>query len=253
MIRTAEATAGLARSWHHALQEAPCDRVARWEHGTVVQTRLHPDFYFHNCVRVEGDVSLSANELVGLANDALGQTCHMITFDSAEPAERLAAPMAAVGWRGSPIVLLRHEAPVPPAPPDALTVREVNYDDVHALRARWHREDFPDYDPAAYLQSKRAVDRARGTTVLAALVDDAPAGFAELVRTPDGAEITRVYAAPEHRGRGLGTALTREAIERGSRAPNLWIGAEQGERPELLYRKLGFRPAWASFEFLLVT
>jgi ribosomal protein S18 acetylase RimI-like enzyme len=89
-------------------------------------------------------------------------------------------------------------------------------------------------------------------TVLAPLRDGAPIGFAELVRAGGGAEITQVYIAPEHRGRGLGTALTRAAIEQGAGARELWIGADEEDRPKRLYSRLGFRAAWTGVEFLLM-
>ena len=245
-------TADLARSWHHAFQEAPCDRVAPWDHGTVVQARRHPDFYFHNSVRVEDDVSFAADELVTLANDALGETCRLIVFDHPGAAERLVAPMTARGWRASRLVLMRHVGRVPNVPATVATIAEIDYDDVHSLRTNWHREDFPDSDPASYLASKRAIDRDRGSTVLAPLVEGVPVGYAELARDGTGAEITQVYVAPEHRGQGLGTAITREAIELGSSARDLWISADHGGPPERLYARLGFRPSWTNYEFLLM-
>jgi len=241
-----------ARAWHHARQEAPCDAVTVWEHGTIVRARRHPSFYFHNGVRVEDEPSLSAEELIAFADSALEGTCRMIVFDRAAAAERLRPRMEALGWRTCRLVLMLHVLTLPEARGGEPGVAEVEYDDVHALRACWHREDFPDYDPEDYLAAKREVDLAGKCTVLAPLQDGAPIGFAELVHAGDGAEITAVYIAPEHRGRGLGTALTRTAIERGAGARELWIGADEEDRPKRLYSRLGFRAAWTGVEFLLM-
>lgn len=121
-----------------------------------------------------------------------------------------------------------------------------------SARSRWHLEDFPGNDPGDYLAAKREIDLAGECTILAPLRDAAPIGFAELVRDGPDAEIAGVYIAPEHRGRGLGTALTRAAIERGAGARELWIGADEEDRPKRLYARLGFRAAWTGAEFLLM-
>ena len=58
------------------------------------------------------------------------------------------------------------------------------------------------------------------------------------------AEITSVYVLPEHRGGGRGTAITRAAIEACAGAADLWIVADDEDRPKELYARLGFRPVW---------
>jgi len=241
-----------ARAWHHARQEAPCDVVTAWEHGTIVRASRHPSFYFHNAVRVEDEPSLNAEELIAFADSALEGTCRMIVFDRAAAAQRLRPRMEALGWRTGRLTLMLHTLPLPDAHDGELGALEVDYDDVHALRARWYLEDFPDHNPEEYLAARREIDLADDCTVLAPLWDGVPIGFAQLVRAGDGAEITDVYIAPEHRGRGFGTDLTRAAIERGARARELWIGADEDDRPKRLYARLGFRAAWAGVEFLLM-
>jgi ribosomal protein S18 acetylase RimI-like enzyme len=241
-----------ARAWHHARQEAPCDTITAWEHGTFVRASRHPSFYFHNAVRVEDEPSLGPDELIAFADSAIGGTCRMITFDRAAVAERLRPQMEALGWRTFRQMLMLHTHPLPDARHDASSVCEVDYDDVHALRARWHLEDFPGYDPEPYLAARRAIDLNDDCTVLTPRRGGAPIGFAQLLRAGDGAEITDDYIAPEHRGRGLGTALTRAAVERGVRARELWIGADDEDRPKRLYARLGFRAAWIGVEFLLM-
>ena len=63
------------------------------------------------------------------------------------------------------------------------------------------------------------------------------------------AEITEVFVHPAHRGGGLGTALTRAAIEAAGPVGDLWIGADDEDRPKELYARLGFRAAWTAMEF----
>jgi ribosomal protein S18 acetylase RimI-like enzyme len=74
--------------------------------------------------------------------------------------------------------------------------------------------------------------------------------FAQLQQDDAAAEITHVYVHPEHRGGGLGTALTRAAIEAAGDVRDLWIVADDEGRPKELYARLGFRPAWTVMRFL---
>jgi GNAT superfamily N-acetyltransferase len=137
---------------------------------------------------------------------------------------------------------------VPPGPPG--DVEELPYEAVRDLRVAWHREDFPDLDPAAYLTQAREVAINLGAQVLAVQRAGEPVAFAQVERVGSGAEISQVYVAPDHRGEGLGTALTRAAIEAAGDAPETWIIADDEGRPKHLYARLGFRPAWTAVELL---
>jgi ribosomal protein S18 acetylase RimI-like enzyme len=64
------------------------------------------------------------------------------------------------------------------------------------------------------------------------------------------AEITQVYVRADHRGRGLGTALTRAAIDAAGEVDDLWIVADDEGRPKALYERLGFRAVWTMVELL---
>jgi ribosomal protein S18 acetylase RimI-like enzyme len=73
-------------------------------------------------------------------------------------------------------------------------------------------------------------------------------GFAQLESVGDAAEITQVYVHPDYRGEGCGTTLTVAAIASAWDARDLWIAADDEDRPKELYARLGFRPAWRSME-----
>ena len=77
-----------------------------------------------------------------------------------------------------------------------------------------------------------------------------PVAFAQLERQGDAAEITQVYVHPEHRGGGRGTAMTRAAIEAAGDVRDLWIVADDEDRPKQLHARLGVRPAMTSMQFL---
>ena len=112
-----------------------------------------------------------------------------------------------------------------------MPVEEVPYDAVHELRVAWHREDFPDQDPSAYHAQAREVALRRDVQVLAVRERGAPVAFAQLERDGAAAEITQVYVHPEHRGGGRGTAMTRAAIEAAGDVRDLWIAADDDDRP----------------------
>jgi len=242
--------AARARAWRNAGHAAICDVVEPWAHGTVVRATPYPSYFDFNVVRVEENPAMSVEALVAFADEALAGLAHRrIDFDLVDAAEPLRAGFEAKGWKASRLVWMRHEASLPPGPD--LAVEEVPYDAVGDLRVAWHREDFPDQDSTGYLAQAREVSLHRGARVLAIRDGGAPVAFAQLEREGAAAEITQVYVRPDHRGAGRGTAITRAAIEAAGDARDLWIVADDEGWPKGLYARLGFRPAWATIEFLL--
>ena len=132
---------------------------------------------------------------------------------------------------------------------DDVAVQEIPYDDVHDLRAAWYREDFPDQDPLDYHEQAREVADRLNAQVLAVVEDGVPVAFAQLDHGGGAAEITQVFVHPQERGRGLGTALTKAAIEAAGPVEDLWICADDEDRPKQLYTRLGFRPVLTTLEF----
>ena len=89
---------------------------------------------------------------------------------------------------------------------------------------------------------------SRDVRVLAVHDGDRPIAFAQFERAGDAAEITQVFVHPDYRGGGRGTAMTRAAIEAAGDVRDLWIAADDEDRPKELYARLGFRPAWTAME-----
>jgi GNAT superfamily N-acetyltransferase len=243
--------AARARAWRAAAQAAVCDVLEPWAHGTILRAGRYPDYYDYNVVRVEEEPGMSVEELVGFADEALAGLAHRrVDFDLADAAEPLRPGFEAAGWKSLRLVWMRHEAAIPALAPPAATVEEVPYDAVHPLRVRWHREDYPDQDPGAYHVQAREIALRRNVQVLAVHDEGAPVGFAQLERDGAAAEITQVFVHPEHRGGGRGTAITRAAIEAAGDVHDLWIVADDEDRPKELYARLGFRAAATTMEFL---
>ena len=112
----------------------------------------------------------------------------------------------------------------------------------------WHNEDFAELNSRNYLANAREVAMTRDVQVIAAREGDELVGFAQLERSDGGAEISQVFVRPEHRGSGRGTAMTRAAIEAAGDVRDLWIAADDEDRPKELYARLGFRLAWNAME-----
>jgi GNAT superfamily N-acetyltransferase len=143
---------------------------------------------------------------------------------------------------------MRHNAPLPSGVDVA--IEEVPYDAVNDLRLAWHREDYPDEDPGEFPAHAREIALRRGARVFAVIEGRAPLAYAQIERDGAAAEITHVYVHPEYRGAGRGTALTRAAVEAAGDVRDLWITADDDDRPKKLYARLGFRSAWVTMEFL---
>ena len=236
-----------ARAWRTAGLAAVCDVLEPWAHGTVARATRYPNYFDFNLVRVADDPGMSVDELVAVADEALGGLIHRrLDFDEIEVAERLRPGFHALGWKSLRLLWMRHEAAPPATGP--LLVEEVPYDDVHGLRLTWYEEDHPDQIAGGYHDQAREVSMLRGARVLAACEAGRPVAFAQLERAGDGAEITQVYVHPDYRGGGRGTAMTRAAIEAAGEVRDLWIAADDEDRPKELYARLGFRPAWTSME-----
>ncbi len=233
--------------WYHSRHAAICDRVESWAHGTVVRATEYPGYHDFNVVRVEGDPGLSVEEVARFADEALEGLSHRrLDFELISIAEPLRAGFEAIGWRSLRLVLMRHEAPAPSG--EAIAVEEVPYDSVHDLRVAWFQEESPDQDPGDYHRQAAEVAARLDVRVLAVVKDENPVAFAQLERNGDGAEITEVFVNSDERGRGLGTALTKAAIGAAGAVGDIWIVADDEDRPKKLYARLGFRPVLTTLE-----
>jgi GNAT superfamily N-acetyltransferase len=239
-----------ARAWLHSVQAAVCDVFDPWDAGTVVRATRYPTYFDFNLVRVERDPGMSIAALVAFADEALAEHAHRrIDFELTEVAEPLRASFATHGYASERLVWMRHETARPSFPAE-IAVEEVPYDTVLPLRARWFEEDFPEAQLPGHFAEAREVDHLLGARVLAVLGGGEPVGYAQLERLGQSAEITAVYVRADHRGHGLGTALTKAAIDAAGDVDDLWIVADDEGRPKALYERLGFRAAWTTVELL---
>lgn len=244
----AEPLAARARAWSRSCLATVCDVSVPWEHGTVLRATRYPTYYDLNLVRVEDEPGVGVEELTAFADRALDGLGHRrLDFDLIEAAEARRAELVEEGWKATRLLWMRHEL-APPAGPE-IEVREVGYDAVNELRRRWHDEDFGEFEYERFRIAAREVAMTRQVRVLAVHEGGRPVAFAQLEQIGAGTEITNVYVDPDHRGEGRGTAMTRAAILTGG-SGELWIVADDEDRPKQLYERLGFAPAWTAMQFL---
>ena len=210
----------------------------------------YPGYWDYNVVLVDGDPAMSAEQLIAAADAGLEGFKHRrLDFEQADAAEAVRADLESAGWETTRLSWMLHTEPLPAGA--EVETEDVGYDAVRELRVAWHSEDFPpEIDPSDYLDDAREVAMRRAVQVIAARDGDDLVGYAQIERIGATAEIAQVYVLPRHRGGGLGTALTRAAVEAAADAEDLWIVADDEGRPKKLYHRLGFRPAWTSVEFL---
>jgi ribosomal protein S18 acetylase RimI-like enzyme len=231
------------------MQEAVCDSVEEWEHGWIVRSPSYPRYFDLSLVHIRDDVDWTADDVVTFADRALAGFGHRrVGFESIEAGERVRPGLVALGWMSERLVWMRHEGASPPG--GGARVERVPYEAAHDLRVAWIYEDFPTLDTTGYFEEARAVSMARGVEVFAVLEDGVAVAFAELERVGDSAEVASVYVHPDHRGAGLGTAITEAAIVAGSDARDLWIVADADGNARHIYERLGFREAWTVLDFL---
>jgi GNAT superfamily N-acetyltransferase len=238
-----------ARDWRRGQHAAVCDVREPWEHGTVCRATRYPHYWDLNLVNVERDPGMDPAALAAVAEERLGDLTHRrVDVELIDVADRLRPGFESLGWSVNKLVFMRHTEPVPPG--DALPVEEVPYDAVHHLREAWHYEDFPGTHYGDHAAESKEVSLARGAQVFAVVEDGVAVAYTQLERDGEDAEIAHVYVRPDRRGRGMGTALTRAAIGAAGRVCDLWIVADDEDRPKELYARMGFRPAWRMIEFL---
>lgn len=231
------------------MQEAVCDVVEPWEHGTVIRATRYPTYFDFNLVRVEDDADLTVEEVARFADEALAGLSHrQVGFEVVEAGERVREGLEALGFQSQRLVWMRHEGGEHVS--HSIHVEEVPYDDVHPLRVTWHEEDFPTVKAREFLDNMREIAMRRDPHVFAVREGGTPIAFAEVERAGDAAEIASVYVHPDHRGAGLGTALTQAAIDSARDARDLWIVTDDEGRARPIYERLGFRSAWRVLSFL---
>jgi ribosomal protein S18 acetylase RimI-like enzyme len=247
-----DATLGArAREWQNAQHDAVCDVQEAWAHGTVVRASRYPTYYNFNVVRVEREPAMDAAELAAFADGALDGLEHRrLDFEHVDAGRARRGELERMGWKTTSLVWMHHGDPAAVAAGEGIEVEQAPYEAADELRLAWHLEDFAGSEYEAFSVAAREVAETRDVRLLIVRERGNPIAYAQLERSGGGAEITQVYVHPEHRGEGRGTAMTRAAIAAAGDVADLWIIADDEDRPKRLYERLGFQPVWRTMEFL---
>lgn len=245
-----ESVAERVRQWRLAEIRAVCDVIEPWDEGLLLRATPYPTYFVFNAVLVDRPSVLGAEGLREVADrhlEGLGHRC--LEFVQAEYGLPFRPAFERWGWKSALHVWMRFEGPRPPASDDT-EVEEVDYAEVLDLRRRWHEEDFPGVHIGDHFTHAAEAAACRAPRVLSVRAGGEPVAYAQVERLEDAAEVTEVYVHPDHRGRGLGTRLTRAAVALAPPVPDLWIQADAEDRPQRLYARLGFQPVARDLKFL---
>jgi GNAT superfamily N-acetyltransferase len=240
-----------ALAFMRAGMAATADTFRSIDAGIVVSTPSLPAVWAVNQLRVTQP--LTFDELVYLAED------HMVGFDYRQVAVEhqqagpdLEAAFRAAGWKVERDVLMVLSGPAD-RPADTGVVDDAGEDEVVEMMRRWYADDEP--SPAEIDQLVdygRRESRALGDRLLGVRSGDGRLVAITKLRS-DGrtAQIEDVYTVPEARGRGFARALISRATELARERDHdlVFIVADDGDWPKLLYGRLGFRSVGFLWQF----
>lgn len=219
-----------------------------------------PVSHTSNRVVVTADLpaEVGADEVLAFVDEAFaGRALTHRKVDVLDDAvgQRLTPGLLAAGYEPSPVLVMA--AVSTPSPGSGVIVVEVVEEPELAVlvESGWQLEA-PDFTAETVRQlvgRRAAAPRAADVTRLA--VRDVATGRlvskADLLLRGAVAEIDDVLTLPDHRGRGYGSALVLEAVDRARRAgcDLVYLEAAEDDWPKDLYVRLGFETVGRIHEF----
>jgi ribosomal protein S18 acetylase RimI-like enzyme len=165
---------------------------------------------------------------------------------------RIRAFEEAIGWQTERLLVMAHRGRM--VGPGS-GVRELSSRELEPVWAEGIRgEPFgTDEDVVRQLVDHRhAITAAVPTRHFAAIADGRPVSYCELYAQAGAAQIESVATLEPYRRRGLATAVVLTALREARLAGNdlVFLVADAGDRPQHLYRKLGFDTVGVNYRFL---
>jgi ribosomal protein S18 acetylase RimI-like enzyme len=242
-----------AIAFRHARHAALCDRLVRWEHGTVALATAFPRMYTLNSVRLEGpDPGIAPGELVAAADRLLAGLDHRhVEVEDEAAGRRLRPRFAALGWDTERLVWMELAGPARAAP-HAVEIEEVPLARTRPLREAWFLSSgwMPTPETArAFMDVEEEIAARVGSRALAAWgAEGEPVGFATFSAAGGAGEVEQAYVHPPRRGAGIGGALVAAAVAAAGGATT-FIVADDEQDAKRLYERLGFGPVWLQHQF----
>lgn len=238
------------------LDERSAERVVRFELGTAYFCDSLPRVWSLNFLALGHGVDVTP-DLVAAAADRLqgeaGLAHRKVTTEDDTAGNRLEPGLSAAGWVSEPLLVMPFVRPGRPTAHDL--VREVDFE---TLRPVWtagiDRSDWGDDEeaPRQALGQRSVLGRAGAARYFAAFQDGRVSSYCELYTDGSVGQIEGVLTEPEHRGRGLASAVvTRARLESQAAGHSVtFLLAEENDWPNELYRRLGFEVAGRIWHFL---
>jgi ribosomal protein S18 acetylase RimI-like enzyme len=235
------------------LEEAIVDEVRPLPLGTALLTPSLPLVWQLNAVRVD-DPAAQWDQLDALADEALGEAGHrkLVVHDE-EVGRRLAPPLKRAGWNVYRLlVMVRDRAPERSAPPGA--GGEVPRDTGAAVLAAFRREQPFGWQEEAVRQlaaMDERFERAAYARDFAAPLHD-PACACRLYTSDGLGQVDEVGTLGARRRRGHASAAVMAAadVAAAEGCDPVFLLTDAADWPQHLYRRLGFSPIGAVYEFL---
>ena len=233
--------------------EAAVDELVPTRHGKALLTPSLPLVWQLNAVRAE-DPDAGPDELAAEAEEVLGNAGHrkLVVHDAAHGA-RLAPRLAADGWNVYRLLVMVRDRPA------ELPVRqgagaEVDRDTGAATLAAFRREQPFGWQETA-VEQLAAMDeryaRASRARDFAAPPDD-PACACRLYTANGLAQVDEVGTLEARRNEGYASAAVTAAADTAAAegCDPVFLLTDAGDWPQAWYRRLGFSPIGAVYEFL---
>lgn len=248
------------RAWifEEALRDRCADRLEAARSGTAVFTSSLPRVWDLNMLRVEHDEGLRAAELAAEAERVQGSAGlgHRRVYVPVEGlGARLSPGFRELGWKEDRFLLMEClqaagdlRAPEHASEVDHGAIVPLRTHEQHTLGAE---RDAETIEQLLDWGGRRAeAGRARHFAAFAA---GEPVACADLYSNGVTAQIEDVYTRPDHRGRGLASAIVLRAAEeaRGAGHDLIFLVADYDDWPKELYRRLGFAPLGQMHAFLM--
>ncbi len=245
-----------ACAFEEALRERCAERILPLPWGRAVFSPGLNRVWELNVVRVER-AGVSIEELIAEAERLQGEAglAHrrIVVLDE-DAGAALEPGFSERGWKTDSFVYMVHRGE-PPARANSVRVEEVERKAVDPLREVIIRaEPWGNDDEVVrqLLDSSARVAKAGLGRQFAVLVNGKPVSAADLYSDGRTAQIEDVATLPEHRGRGLATAVVLRALADAIDAGHelVFLIADDKDWPKELYAKLGFEAVGRKFAFL---
>jgi GNAT superfamily N-acetyltransferase len=238
------------------VEQAAATHTEPWSGGTAFFNSDYPKKYAQNFLRLDEDADLSIDEIVAEADRVQGGAglTHRRVNGYGANLRGLATGFKKLGWEVVELVVMAHDGTVR-TPAKAVPVEQVDLATIRPVMIAWDLEISKlTLDMAELLADSRTpLEEAGLVTFFQMELEGTTAGWCELWRFEEVAQVENVMTFPAFRGRGVASAGVTRALEVAyeDSAAVAFIVADENDWPKELYARLGFEPIGHMWEFTL--